>query len=101
MYNESEKNKRFSDHCVWESSLQGIYYTPHGDEDFAIIQAVQYAPTGKYIGFGEQGGIKLTQNTDQLNYFNFDNMRYRQVSFWLSLVFTVFLVKHKSEKIQW
>ena len=35
--------------------------------------------TARYIGFGEQGGKSLVKNTEQLNYFNFDNMRYRQV----------------------
>jgi alpha-glucosidase len=68
---------------VWET--HGILFTPNGKnqngsiEDYAIIQAVQKPATGKYIGFGEQGGKSLCRNSTQLNYFNFDNMRYRQV----------------------
>lgn len=64
---------------VWQTANPGIYYTPNGAEDYAIIQAVNKPATAKYIGFGEQGGHSLSKNTEQLNYFNFDNMRYRQV----------------------
>jgi alpha-glucosidase len=64
---------------VWKTAEPGIYYTPNGDEDYAIIQAVSKPITARYIGFGEQGGKALSKNTVQLNYFNFDNMRYRQV----------------------
>jgi alpha-glucosidase len=64
---------------VWQTANPGIYYTSNGSEDYAIIQAVNKPATAKYIGFGEQGGQGLTKNTAQLNYFNFDNMRYRQV----------------------
>lgn len=64
---------------VWQTANHGIYYTPNGAEDYAIIQAVNKPATAKYVGFGEQGGQGLTKNTAQLNYFNFDNMRYRQV----------------------
>jgi len=64
---------------VWQTANPGIYYTPNGAEDYAIIQAVNKPATAKYIGFGEQGGQSLSKNTAQLNYFNFDNMRYRQV----------------------
>jgi alpha-glucosidase len=71
-----EESKYFR---VWQTGNPGIYYTPNGTEDYAIIQAVNKPATAKYIGFGEQGGHGLTKNTAQLNYFNFDNMRYRQV----------------------
>lgn len=64
---------------VWQTANPGIYYTPNGTEDYAIIQAVNKPATAKYVGFGEQGGKSLSKNTEQLNYFNFDNMRYRQV----------------------
>ncbi|MBV9689915.1 MAG: hypothetical protein JO202_09410 [Ktedonobacteraceae bacterium] len=67
------------DFQVWTTSLPGIYYTPNGDEDYAIIQSVDKPATAKYIGFGEHGGKELSKNTAQLVYFNFDNMRYRQV----------------------
>lgn len=72
----SETNDEFR---VWQTANPGIYYTPNGAEDYAIIQAVNKPATAKYIGFGEQGGQSLSKNTAQLNYFNFDNMRYRQV----------------------
>ncbi|WPD21641.1 MAG: glycoside hydrolase family 31 protein [Candidatus Electrothrix scaldis] len=64
---------------VWETAETPIYYTPNGEEDYAIIQAVNKPASAKYIGFGEQGGQSLSKNTAQMNYFNFDNMRYRQV----------------------
>jgi alpha-glucosidase len=64
---------------VWETSLPGILYTPNGNDDYAIIQGVKKPAPAKYIGFGEQGGKSLCRNSGQLNYFNFDNMRYRQV----------------------
>lgn len=64
---------------VWQTANPGIYYTTNGNEDYAIIQAVNKPATAKYIGFGEQGGQSLSKNTAQLNYFNYDNMRYRQV----------------------
>ncbi len=66
---------------VWGTAEPGIYYTFNGQEkeDYAIIQAIEKPATAKYIGFGEQGGKSLCKNTAQVNYFNFDNMRYRQV----------------------
>ncbi|MEB3281786.1 MAG: TIM-barrel domain-containing protein [Lyngbya sp.] len=79
VFNKSESNSQYAQIPVWETAETGIYYTPNGTEDYAIIQAVKKPSTAKYIGFGEQGGLKLQKNTDQLNYFNFDNMRYRQV----------------------
>jgi len=64
---------------VWQTGTPSIYYTSNGDDDYSIIQAVNKPATAKYIGFGEQGGQSLSKNTAQLNYFNYDNMRYRQV----------------------
>jgi alpha-glucosidase len=64
---------------VWETAKTPIYYTPNGKDDYAIIQAVAKPASAKYIGFGEQGGHSLSKNTAQMNYFNFDNMRYRQI----------------------
>jgi alpha-glucosidase len=63
---------------VWKTAYPSIYYTNNGDE-YAIIQAVNKPATAKYIGFGEQGGKGLYRNVEQLNYFNYDNMRYRQI----------------------
>ncbi|MDR2477358.1 MAG: hypothetical protein LBD18_06205, partial [Treponema sp.] len=57
----------------------GVYFAPNGDGDFSIVQAFKKPPDAKYTGFGEQGGLDLCRNSTQLNYFNFDNMRYRQV----------------------
>ena len=66
---------------VWETADSGIYYTFNGseEEDYAIIQAIKKPASAKYIGFGEQGGKSLCKNKGQVNYFNFDNMRYKQV----------------------
>jgi alpha-glucosidase len=64
---------------VWTTALPGLYYTPNGHEDYAIVQAVEKPATAKYIGFGEHGGKHLSKNTAQVAYFNFDNMRYKQV----------------------
>ena len=67
------------EYIVWQTATTPIYYTPNGKEDYAIIQAVKKPANAKYVGFGEQGGQSLSKNTAQVNYFNFDNMRYRQV----------------------
>lgn len=64
---------------VWRTADTPVYFTPNGNDDFAVIQAVRKPATARYIGFGEQGGESLTKNAKQSNYFNFDNMRYRQV----------------------
>jgi len=64
---------------VWKTARHGVYYAPNEDGDYSIIQAIDKPATAKFIGFGEQGGKELAKNTSQLDYFNFDNMRYRQV----------------------
>ncbi|MDJ1185530.1 TIM-barrel domain-containing protein [Roseofilum casamattae] len=79
VFNKSPLNAQYATTPVWQTADTSIYYTPHGKEDYAIIQAVKKPANGQYIGFGEQGGTKLTKNSNQLNYFNFDNMRYRQI----------------------
>ncbi|HBY79118.1 MAG TPA: alpha-glucosidase [Cyanobacteria bacterium UBA11148] len=66
------------EYIVWQTADTPIYYTPNGNNDYAIIQSVNKPANGKYVGFGEQGGQSLSKNTAQVNYFNFDNMRYRQ-----------------------
>jgi alpha-glucosidase len=58
---------------------QGVYFTPHGEADHNIVLSFKKPPNAKYIGFGEHGGVELSKNSAQLNFFNFDNMRYRQV----------------------
>lgn len=82
VFNKSQSNQQYADIPVWQTADTPIYYTAYtvgGVTDYAVIQAVKKPGNAKYIGFGEQGGTKLSKNTDQLNYFNFDNMRYRQV----------------------
>ena len=79
VFNNTPSNAEYAKIPVWQTAETPIYYTPHGNEDYAVIQAVKKPANAKYIGFGEQGGTKLSKNSDQLNYFNFDNMRYRQV----------------------
>ena len=79
VFNKSTSNTEYAEIPVWQTADTSIYYTSNGPEDYAMIQAVKKPADAKYIGFGEQGGTKLQKNMDQLNYFNFDNMRYRQV----------------------
>ena len=82
VFNNSESNSEFAEIPVWQTADTPIYYTGYtvnNVTDYAVIQAVKKPADAKYIGFGEQGGTKLQKNMDQLNYFNFDNMRYRQV----------------------
>ncbi len=56
-----------------------LFFTPNGEDDFSIVHAIRKHATARFIGFGEQGGKSLIKNTEQVNFFNFDNMRYRQV----------------------
>lgn len=84
VFNVSDSNSKFADVPVWQTADTPIYYTPNSlepnnPEDYAVIQAVKKPANANYFGFGEQGGTKLSKNTEQLNYFNFDNMRYRQI----------------------
>ena len=69
----------FSGSTFWRTAVPGIFFTPNGDDDYAIIQVVEKPIDAKFVGFGEQGGISLTRNNAQLNYFNFDNVKYRQI----------------------
>ena len=64
---------------VWRTAVPGLYFTPHGADDHCIVQAVCKPATARYIGFGEQGGKTLCKNTGRVTFFNYDNMRYRQV----------------------
>ncbi len=65
---------------VMATAFPGLYFLDSGcPGEHAVIQVVEKPPTAKYVGFGEQGGVDLSKNTAQLTYFNFDNMRYRQV----------------------
>lgn len=67
------------DIVVWQTAETPIYFTPNGTGDYSVIQCVRKPATAKYIGFGEQGGETLRKNGKQSNFFNFDNMRYRQI----------------------
>jgi alpha-glucosidase len=66
---------------VWQTADIPIYFTKNGEEgdEYAIIQAVRKPATAKYIGFGEQGGHNLSKNGRQVNFFNYDNIKARQV----------------------
>ncbi|NER38426.1 MAG: alpha-glucosidase [Oscillatoria sp. SIO1A7] len=82
VFNKSGSNSEHAEIPVWQTADTSIYYTGYtvnGVTDYAVIQAVKKPADAKYIGFGEQGGTKLQKNMDRVNYFNFDNMRYRQV----------------------
>lgn len=81
------------EYIVWQTADNiPMCYTHNGDyievgnennlrkeKEYSIILAVKKPPNAKYVGFGEQGGQSLSKNTAQVNYFNFDNMRYRQI----------------------
>ncbi len=47
--------------------------------EYAVVVSVEKPATTKYIGFGEKGGASLCKNSQQLSYFNFDNMRYKSI----------------------
>ncbi|WP_235919665.1 TIM-barrel domain-containing protein [Heliomicrobium undosum] len=64
---------------VLSTATPAIYYTENGLDGYSVIQSFQKRATAKFIGFGEHGGLDLSKNTAQLTFFNYDNMRYRQV----------------------
>jgi alpha-glucosidase len=70
-----------SDHYfqVMTTACPGIYYIKNGNEDYSLIQVVTKPATSRFVGFGEHGGLNFFKNVAQLTYFNYDNMRYRQV----------------------
>jgi alpha-glucosidase len=68
-----------NDFQVVTTACPGIYYIKNGSDDYSIIQAVRKSATSRFVGFGEHGGINFFKNALQLTYFNYDNMRYRQV----------------------
>ncbi len=65
----------------WDSPVRYRKRRIHNlDEDqYSVIQSIVKPAPAKYIGFGEKGGLSLIKNMTQLSYFNFDNMRYRQI----------------------
>jgi alpha-glucosidase len=65
-------------HVLLRTEDKCLFFTPNGDQDFSIVHAIRKPPSARYIGFGEQGGKSLIKNTEQVNFFNFDNMRYTQ-----------------------
>jgi len=80
VYNEESNYSKICTEPVWQMAYPSIYYEQiTKDGDYNIIQAVYSPCSAKYLGFGEQGGKSLFKSTCQLNYFNYDNMCYRQV----------------------
>ncbi len=74
---EDNSNIRHVVFCTPEGSLR---FKPAGGlDDYHIGWMVQKPCTAKYVGFGEQGGLELVKNNTRVTYFNYDNMRYRQV----------------------
>ncbi|MBI9062844.1 MAG: hypothetical protein JEZ14_12740 [Marinilabiliaceae bacterium] len=57
--------------CYHENQEQTVEYS--------TIQAKVMPESARYFGFGEKGGKDLSRNGARLTYFNFDNMRYRQI----------------------
>lgn len=75
---------------VWTCNLgkscfkpQISYNNPNKDgeiiTDYTVVISIDKPSTAKYIGFGEKGGTALCKNSQQLSYFNFDNMRYKSI----------------------
>lgn len=70
-----------------QDAFNSIYYrkrVKYSDDlgeklEYSIIQAKEMPEKAKYIGFGEKGGENFIRNGSRLTYFNFDNMRYRQI----------------------
>lgn len=78
---------------IWACNLgktcfkeQVAYNDPNSDKagtmvsDYSVVISIDKPATAKYIGFGEKGGASLCKNSQQLSYFNFDNMRYKSVN---------------------
>jgi hypothetical protein len=63
---------------IWTSDC--LYFSKNIGDDYYVIQSAVKPPNAKYVGFGEQGGLHLVKNNEQVTYFNYDNMRYRQVN---------------------
>ena len=67
-------------YIVFHASKESLRFKPTGGwDDYHIAWMVQKPCTAKYVGFGEQGGKDLVKNNTRVTYFNYDNMRYRQV----------------------
>lgn len=68
------------EYTICSTPVNGLKYMYSGGfDDYKIIQTITKPYTAKYVGFGEQGGIDLVKNNTRITYFNYDNMRYRQV----------------------
>jgi alpha-glucosidase len=66
-------------HTLLSTHAPCFYFKPNGEQDYCIVHTIKKPPTARYVGFGEQGGKQFVKNTDQINFFNFDNMRYKQI----------------------
>lgn len=65
---------------VFGTSGEGLRFTSTGGmDDYHIVQTVDKPLNAKYVGFGEQGGLNLIKNNQQVTYFNYDNMKYSQI----------------------
>lgn len=84
VYKPNRSGKFFKIHS---DAATSIYYKKrlcyisenHHTIEYSIIQGKVMNKTAKYIGFGEKGGSEIYRNGARLTYFNFDNMRYRQI----------------------
>ncbi|KAG8709571.1 hypothetical protein FRC09_000589 [Ceratobasidium sp. 395] len=59
---------------VWRTKAQGILYNGK-----TTVIEVHKPGRSRYLGFGEQGGRGLLKTKAKLDYFLYDNMKYRQV----------------------
>jgi alpha-glucosidase len=75
-----------SEYLVHSDAIPSLYYQKkaYGTEqnfeyEYSIIQCKSKADSAQYFGFGEKGGDNFYKNGKQMNFFNFDNMRYSKV----------------------
>lgn len=67
-------------YVVFHAPEDSLRFKPAGGfDDYHIALTARKQCTAKYVGFGEQGGKALVKNNTRVTYFNYDNMRYRQV----------------------
>ncbi|KAF4949869.1 hypothetical protein FSARC_13371 [Fusarium sarcochroum] len=59
---------------IWKTRPRGLQYS-----GTSTILSIEKSVTADFMGFGEQGGKHLFKKQTYMNYFNFDNMRYKNV----------------------
>ncbi|MCU7921525.1 MAG: hypothetical protein KZQ88_02345 [Candidatus Thiodiazotropha sp. (ex Dulcina madagascariensis)] len=81
VYKYDSKGQAYPVLTDWDAPIRYCRRDIQGllDDEYSVIQSFCKSAAAKYIGFGEKGGISLIKNMTQLTYFNYDNMRYKQI----------------------